>query len=165
MKTKTLLIVGALFGALWSIVPIIYSGLIRSAEDTVTAVVAGCMTGAILSWVIVKALSPRVRIIWIIVTGALSLPVGAFLFGLTISYIQLGYQKTTGTSLRLVEHQFAPIDLGLAYAIFGSLAFGFVLIPLAIVTTFLLMWIIKKIGQQSGSPYSSPAAGSVYSDL
>ncbi len=143
---------GVFSGLLWSSPPIYYSN--RSREVLVIYAIAGIITGLLVSFALCKPLS-RSNGWGTFFLGILALPLGAFCFGTSAGVVDLlvGYSDTSITSVgySLV----APLYVGVFYAymtIFASFVsyFGFISIPSALFTTYLLRLIVlqKKSPQE-----------------
>jgi hypothetical protein len=143
MKTafKTVLF-GATAGALWSAVPGTLSELFRSTGETLSVIATGVITGVLVSlivWSVFLVLGGRGTLL----LGVISLPLGAFLFGILISAVHVVIKMATGTAYRFAQYNFDPLNAGLNYAL-GSLLSVFVLglLPLAVFTTWCLQTVI-----------------------
>jgi len=142
---------GFVSGLLWSIVPAFLSEIYKPFGQMVTVCLSGIICGIIVSYILSGLLR---NLGWkgSLVAGMLSLPLGAFVFGITISSIQLIVRSITGIAYRFVEHGFTPLQNGLEYAFVSSVSvFAIALFPMAILTTFML----KKV---CGSAQPSAAA-------
>ena len=145
-RIKTVLLSGALYGAVWSLAPGCLSELLSMPGEAAIVILSGAMTGMIMSAALVPVLARCKR--WQAVgLGVLSLPLGAGLFGFVISCIQWVVMKPTGTDYRFVMqiveqpgYIFDPLQTAKHYVLYATLsAFGIVFIPLAIFTT-LHLW-------------------------
>jgi hypothetical protein len=75
--------------------------------------------------------------------GIVALPVGAFVFGVTISVVQLLAQAVFGGHYRTLSDGFEPIQSGFALAIASTLSyFGPLLVPVAMWTTWQLKIVV-----------------------
>jgi hypothetical protein len=129
---------GVVSGLIWSVIPGLLSELFRSTGETVTVLVSGILTGALTSFAL-RAPLAKCRRQTAILLGLLSLPFGAFAFGVLTSLVQWVVRELTGTSYRFVAHDFSPFHTGISYAVLSAVSiFAFVLFPLAVLTTFLL---------------------------
>jgi hypothetical protein len=144
-RIKTFLMLGSLYGAVWSLVPGYLSELLSMPGEAATVILSGAMTGIIVSAALVPVLARCKR--WqAIGLGVLALPVGAWLFGFVISCIHWVVMKVTGMHYRFVMqiveppgYIFNPLQTAKLYALYATLsAFGIVFIPLAIFTTLHL---------------------------
>jgi len=134
---KGVLIFGIVAGSVWSFVPGTLGELFITAGQTATVVFSEALTGVFVSWLLALAL-PRVSRSERIVLGLFSLPVGAFSFGVIISFIHLAVEALFGISYRFVAHEFMPIHSGFSYAAYSTLWYPvFVLLPLALFTSWL----------------------------
>jgi hypothetical protein len=125
-------------GLIWSLVPGALSELFRSPGETATVVVSGVLSGILTSFALAAPLA-RFGRGPVILFGALSLPLGAFAFGVLLSLVQWLVREFSGTGYRFVAHEFASLTAGIQYAVSSVISvFAFVLFPLAVLTTFLL---------------------------
>ncbi len=147
---KRTILFGTVSGLMWSIVPLTVSELWSSVGQTVSVLVAGSVTGVCVSLIICQ---PLCRINSKVVhLGFYSLPLGGFLFGVIVSFTQLGAKLLTGASYRYLEHGFHPFLTGAQWALCSVFsAFGFVLVPLAVGTTYLLRNIVCRNRSTIGS--------------
>lgn len=146
MRTTKAILFGGIIGFFWAFVPIYLSELNRDVGESVSVIVSGVLTGMIVSGLL-SIILVRNQPVLTLMAGMASLPLGAFVFGVVASFIHLIIQDVTGTSYRFVENEFAPVRLGLQYAVFGSITiFGLMLFPLAIFTTFILEMFINTKG-------------------
>ena len=133
---------GILSGVIWSAVPGTLSELFRSPGETATVIVAGGLAGVLVSLALKPVLARfgRWAALWL---GILSLPFGAFAFGVFISLVQWLVREFTGVAYRFVEQRFNPFQAGAEYAVFSVISvFAIILFPLAVLTTFLLRAVI-----------------------
>lgn len=139
MKTFTRLsTLGASSGLAWGVVPLTLSELGNSAGETASVLFAGAITGVAVTLLLAWPLHRAGR--WpAIALGVLSLPLGAFLFGVIASWVHYGVASWSGVAFRFVQYRFEPLQVGQDYALFASLSwFAIALIPLAVATTILL---------------------------
>lgn len=143
---RRLLIFGLGYGAIWSLVPGALSDLLRSPLQAATVLGAGMMTGIVVTLALALVLK-RANVWQAAVLGILSLPIGAWLFGLLISCVHWMILQVSGVHLRFVTeieevpgYLWAPFDAAFQYAFFSSFTvFAIALLPLAILTT-LHLW-------------------------
>jgi hypothetical protein len=148
---KRTILFGTVSGLMWAIVPLTLSELWSSVGQTVSVFIAGAFTGISVSLVLSQPVC-RIDRKLVVVLGFMSLPLGAFLFGVIVSFTHLGARLLTGASYRFVEYGFDPFRAGAEYAVFSVLSvFGFVLVPLAVATTYLLRNIVCRNRPTSGS--------------
>lgn len=136
---------GSVYGALWSFAPGVLSELLRQPGEAATVVLSGILTGVVVTFSLATLL-PRCQrpVAWLL--GAMSLPLGAGIFGLVISWIHWIVMKLTGTHYRFVMeiveppgYVFGPLQAARDYAIYSTLSvFALLFIPLAILTTLHL---------------------------
>ncbi len=140
---------GAASGLVWSLVPLVLSELYQSAGEIVSVLSAGTLTGITVTLILAGPLSLSRRRTAVMV-GAASLPLGAFLFGVIVSWVHLGLWHWSGTTYRFVEHRFDPLEAGWTYLVSLSWIpwFAAILFPLAVVTTILLHHSIHRIQHQ-----------------
>lgn len=154
------LLFGAVAGALWAQLPMLTlkeSGP-YSFFELVFTLFAGALTGVTVTLV----LGPLVRRkpLWAaILFGILALPLGAFLYGITFTLVEMAIELYQGT-LHLRSsgggYYFGPIERGLIF-IYGSCATVLALLyfPLSASTT-LLLW---KLNRKSDVPAAQKLAG------
>jgi hypothetical protein len=142
---------GVAAGFIWAFVPGTLSELFQSNGETLAVLVAGAIAGVVTSVTLSKVVgkSPKLATFCL---GLLSLPFGAFLFGVSISVSHLTANVVTGINYRFLEHGFHPVQIGLQYAfysIFSAVVLG--LLPLAVFTTFLLRAVVCwRVRSESG---------------
>jgi hypothetical protein len=142
------IVFGTTAGAFWSVVPGGLSELFDSLGESISVVISGMLTGILVSAVLFRPLQ-HVRITGTLFLGFLSLPVGAFVFGVIISIVQLLINILTGISYRFIEYGFKPLHVGIDYAGFSIVSiFALALIPLAIFTTTCLKWSLPVSKRQ-----------------
>jgi hypothetical protein len=154
---------GFISGLIWSIVPGLISGLfVYSLDETVTVFASGALAGLLVSFAL-GTLLMRSNFGSTLAFGLLSLPLGAFAFGVFVSLVQWIAREFTGVPYRFVADGFSPFETGFDYAVYSLFSsFAFFLIPLAILTTFILRAVIRSGGgeiineerrAQSDAPY------------
>jgi hypothetical protein len=135
---------GLCSGAIWSLVPGFLSEILRPGGQALTVIAAGIVTGMILALLLAF---PLLKTGWVYGAwlGLLSLPLGAFTFGVSISVVQYLLFNMTGIAYRFVNPRFAPMSAGADYAL-GSLLpyFAIVLLPCAVLTTLCLQRTLRK---------------------
>ena len=140
--TSRVLLFGFVSGLIWSVVPGALSEMFRSPGETITVAASGALTGVFVSLVF-RALLTKIDLWGAIAIGILSLPLGAFAFGVLISLVQWMVLRATGISYRFVANGFNPFQSGFEYAVLSVISvLAFILFPLAIVTTLLLRVVI-----------------------
>jgi hypothetical protein len=149
MKTRwRILIFGMISGLLWSLVPGTLGELFASPGETLTVLGAGVLTGVGVSFLLYLPLARLGRkdpVRSVLIAGILSLPAGAFLFGVVVSSLQLLVHMVTGAKYPFVKYGFEPVETGFFYALLSVASF-FVLgcLPLAIFTTWLFHRLVVK---------------------
>jgi hypothetical protein len=124
--TKKAIVFGIISGLLWSLIAGSLVDLFNSATKTVFVLFAGALTGAVVS-LILKAPLIRFSWGWTFIGGFISLPLGAFIFGNIMFFGGLGEFN------------------GAEFAVLSVISlFAIILIPLAIITTFILGVIIRS---------------------
>ena len=106
---------------------------------------AGAITGVLVACVLAPALA-RSRLWQAVLLGVVSLPLGAGLFGIIISWVHWIVMQTTGVHYRFVMevveppgYVFGPLKAGREYAFYSTFsAFAFLFVPLALLTTLHL---------------------------
>ncbi len=135
---------GVASGVIWSLVPSTLSELFRSPGETATVIVSGILSGILTSFALAAPLA-RFGHGAAILFGTLSLPLGAFTFGVLLSLVQWLVRDFSGTAYQFVAYGFAPLTVGAQYAVLSVISvFAFVLFPLAVLTTFLLRRVIHS---------------------
>jgi hypothetical protein len=135
----------------WSLAPGFLSELLRNVGEATSVVIAGAVAGAAVTLLLSPFLT---RFKWwgAVLLGVASLPLGAGLFGITVSWIHWIVMRTTGIHYRFVMavveppgYVFGPLKAGRDYALYSTFsAFALVLLPLAILTTLHLRWSIIR---------------------
>jgi hypothetical protein len=139
MSIKTRVITfGIISGLLWSVIAFGF-GLFDSTKEFVLASPAGILTGLAVSFILKIPLTKFGRW-WTFIFGLISLPLGAFIFGIIFSLLTLsewlnGSQYGIFNAV-LIGGGFALISVANLCAIY--------LFPLAIITTFLLRIVIHS---------------------
>jgi hypothetical protein len=137
MKTPLkVLTFGVVSGCVWSVVANVTVGAFGGTSDAIAKVVSGVLAGVLISLALgvpLKRFGKRATIL----LGALSLPLGAFLYGFIFSIVGwrfLGYEPTS------------PLWDGYACAAMSVVSnFAIVFFALAIFTTFLLGRVIVPV--------------------
>jgi hypothetical protein len=144
MKTTTQnILFGTFAGMLWSLVPGTLSELFTSFGQGVSVILCGALTGMIVTFTVRRLLDGNSKGFGIFV-GVLSLPYGAFLFGLIISFAHALIAAIGGPKYRFIEYRFEPFEARLSYALYSSISiFAIVLFPAAIFTTLR----VQKLNQ------------------
>jgi len=137
---------GATSGVVWSLAPVVLSELLRPPGQMFSVLAAGILTGVVVTLLLAWPLK------WCrgwsaAISGAASLPLGAFLFGIIVSWVHYGLAQWPGVQYRFVQYRFAPLDTGMGYAL-GVFAFfpwiTVVLMPLAIGTTLMQYYFVIR---------------------
>ncbi len=142
-----IILFGVVSGLVWSLIPGTLSELWYSRGQTLTILLSGIVSGVLVSVLLAK---PLRTVDWKLVPffGLISLPLGGFFFGFTLSFVQLAAKSFTGASYRFVDYGFKPLETGGVYAIGGFYwFFPLILIPLAIITT----WSLRKVIQRTST--------------
>ena len=140
---KKTILYGSIIGAIWGVFPMTLSELMSTSGEAYSVIAAGALTGLIVSLGL-RAILPVKQKWKKIALGFLTLPVGAFVFGVIISYLHLAIERTTGLSYRFIAYEFEPVDTGLFYALLGTISlFSIAFIPLAIASTIGLNKLIE----------------------
>lgn len=137
-------IFGALSGLIWSIVAGFISGLFKSRSEVITVLVAGVLTGILVSFVLSRPLRRLSRwgSLWL---GILALPLGAFCFGVVISFVHLAASHITGVEHVFTQSPVAPLTRGISFAVLSVVSiFAVVLFPLSVFTTFVFREFILR---------------------
>jgi MFS family permease len=142
---------GAVYGALWSLVPGVLSELLWHPGQAASVVASGIITGVIVTC-LVSPLLAAARWWQIVILGMASLPLGASLFGLIVSSMHWLIFKATGVQLRFVMqtveppgYLFDPLDVAFDYSLHSTMTvFAIGLLPLAVFTTLHLFRQIDR---------------------
>ena len=135
---------GVISGLLWSLIAGVLGELFRSPGESATVIVSGVLSGTLIALALVAPLARFSRGTTILF-GVLSLPLGAFVFGVLLSLVQWLVREFGGTAYWYVAHGFAPFTVGVEYAVVSVISvFSFVFFPLAVITTFLLRRVIHS---------------------
>jgi hypothetical protein len=142
---------GILAGSGWSWAPGILNQLLQDQGEALTVLASGMATGVVVSLLLYRPLL-RVSLGGAALLGAVSLPLGAFVFAVTISVVHLLAQAVTGESYRFAEGGFEPILNGVRYAqysvLYGlipHLGWGRLLFPMAVLTTLCLQRTVSPL--------------------
>ncbi|HZM01381.1 MAG TPA: hypothetical protein VFC44_00020 [Candidatus Saccharimonadales bacterium] len=133
-----ILLFGVSVGLLWSLAP---GGLSLAFEVSgiPTVLIASGLSGVAVSFALYKPLMKAGRV-GAFFLGIIALPVGAFCFGLWDPVI---YFITHGVSMAPSDGSLMPLTLGVQYAVFSVITgYAELLIPLALLTTFILRAVI-----------------------
>lgn len=157
-RTKITLAWGVAYGAVWSLAPGFLSELLRNTGEAVTVVLAGAVTGAVVTLLLAPFLT---RFKWwgAVLLGVVSLPLGAGLFGIIVSWIHWIVMRTTGIHYRFVMevveppgYVFGPLKAGRDYALYSTCsAFALLFIPLALLTTLHLRRMLLRPNSKTKS--------------
>jgi hypothetical protein len=138
---------GASCGLPWSLAPGGLGDRFRTVPEVVAVLVASIITGVLVSFTLSKPLMKFNRE-YTVLLGILSLPIGAFCFGVCISFTSLIVRHITGESFP-GDEKFMPLTEGATYALLSVLSlFAVILFPLAVLTTFLLRSVIRHNPRQ-----------------
>jgi hypothetical protein len=130
---------GVVSGLVWSAMPGLLTGLFfNSVSETLTVLLAAVVTGAVISFALKQVLA-RTGFWGCFGLGLLSLPVGAFTFGILASLVEI----LTGDFSITNDFGGSPFMVGYFYALYSVISvLVVVFIPLAILTTFLLRRVV-----------------------
>jgi hypothetical protein len=141
--TAKIITFGIVSGLIWSVIA---TGpeLLNSVKDFILVLSAGTLTGLAVSLILKVPLTKFGRW-WTLVFGLISLPLGAFIFGIVFSILNLsewlnGSQYGIFNAV-LIGGDFALISVANLCAVY--------LFPLAIITTFLLRIVIHSARKHS----------------
>ena len=143
--TRRVIIFGIVSGLIWSVIPGVLTELFQSGREAIEVTTAGLLTGIIISLVLkwpLKKFGKRTTLMM----GLLSLPLGAFVFGLIFSVLHPSGGFNAG------QHGFSDaLQVAIEYAICSVISlFAIFLLPLAVLTTFALRRVIHT-GSQSAN--------------
>ena len=142
--TSRVITFGVASGLVWSVIADGLSGL-SEFRTVVTVFISGILTGVLVSLALKSPLQIYGR--WSgFVFGTLSLPVGAFIFGVIVSCVQLLASKITGSGdFPFIGPNSDPIQTGMMYALLSVVSlFTVGLLPLAVLTAFILRAVIHE---------------------
>lgn len=135
---------GLCFGAAWSLIPGRLSEILLPVGQGLTVIVAGMLTGLAVSFLLSIPLL-KTGSGTAILLGIVSLPLGAFVFGIVVSLVQLLVLYATGHAYRFVGLRFSPLSIGIQYALGTFIPyFAAFLFPLAISSTCYLQHVLKS---------------------
>ncbi|HZM03204.1 MAG TPA: hypothetical protein VFC44_09285 [Candidatus Saccharimonadales bacterium] len=136
-----ILLFGASAGLLWSLGGGLAEGSLMAGPTGL--LVASGLSGVVVSFALSRPLMKRGRLS-VFFLGVVSLPIGAFCFGVFESLICLAIpQGHPEAIVAWGDARFLPLTLGAEYAVFSVIsAFAVFLIPLSILTTFVLRAVI-----------------------
>lgn len=128
------LVFGVVSGLIWSLVPGTLNNLFTSPKEITMVIVSGLVSGVITSFALRSPVS-EARNLMTVIAGVIALPLGAFVFGFLLSFLQWIF----------FAQPFTPFALGFQYALFSMISiFAIVLWPLSILTTFLLKAVLNS---------------------
>ena len=135
--TAKVITFGIVSGLTWSVIPGSLNDLFQSSEESIQVVIAGLLTGVIVSLALKSPLKKFTKG-WALIIGLLSLPFGAFIFGSIFSIIHSSDWSNA-------------FQVGAEYAVISVISlFAVILFPLAVLTTFILRAIICSDEKQAG---------------
>jgi hypothetical protein len=145
MSTRAKVIMfGIVSGLIWSVVPGGLNDLFRSKES-ILVFIAGAVTGLAVSLALKVPLTKFGRW-WTLLLGLVSLPLGAFIFGVVFSLLNVS-DWLNGSQYGI----FNSILIGGYYALLSVISiFAIVLFPLAVLTTFTLRAVIHSGEKHTG---------------
>lgn len=137
---------GTVSGLIWSVIAgSCTTGAFQSVDATATMLLSGILIGVIVSSALAAPLARSGRS-GMVCLGLLSLPLGAFLWGVCSALVQW----FKGWSYADVK----PLESGLACAFMSVMSLlAIVFVPLAILTTYLLWRLVRKHSHQPNSTY------------
>ena len=131
---------GIISGLVWSIVGpgILMDSLFNSARETVLVMFTGSLTGVAVS-MLIKGPLIRYGKTRAVILGLVSLPFGAFIYGVISSVFGLsGFDDNLG----IIDN---ALGNGVTYAVLSVISlFGIIFLPLAVLTTFILRVVIRS---------------------
>ena len=138
-STAKVITFGIISGLIWSVVAGGLNGLFDSAKASVLVVLAGALTGLTVSLALKAPLTKFGRW-WTLVIGLVSLPLGAFIFGVVFSILDVS-DWLKGSQYGI----FNAIVIGGYFALLSVISIvAIFLFPLAVFTTFLLRVVIHS---------------------
>ena len=136
--TYRVLAFGALSSVAWSVIPGLLTDLFSSARQSVTILLAGSLTGIAVTLSIRRILDGNSKQFAILI-GCLTLPYGAFLFGIITALLHMAISSVGGPTYQFAQEPVEPFNAAASYAIYSCISiFALILFPLAIITTLLL---------------------------
>jgi hypothetical protein len=140
MKTRTRVCVfGLIAGLVWSVIPGILLEQFKSFSETMVVLASGAITGLLISiglYVPLRKIKSWAGFFFgSLFLGIIALSLGAFLFGVLSSIMETALKGLPS----YFDESFTPFSEGFFLAAMSTISFyGIVLLPLAMVTTFLL---------------------------
>ncbi len=136
------LFLGAISGTVWSLIPGMISNLFDSLEQSVTVLIAGVISGIAICCLI-SVLFKRASWKSSILFSVLCLPLGAFIFGYSISLLQYILADWIGVVLRFNRSGNSSFSSGLelASAVFYP-GLTIVILPLTILNTYACQFLV-----------------------
>jgi hypothetical protein len=136
---------GIVSGTVWALLVGGISNYFDTIGEGFTVFVAGALTGVAISLILAIPVTRCGRGL-IIATGLFSLPLGGFVFGVTLSTTQSVLYHLKGPAYRYVEFGWDPIKAGAEFAVLGMISiFGLVFFPLALTTTYCLRRYLMSV--------------------
>ncbi|MEJ0089616.1 MAG: hypothetical protein WDM80_07730 [Limisphaerales bacterium] len=136
--TVKVIVFGVVNGLLWSLAPGGLNNLFLS-KDAALVCIAGMLTGIAVSLAL-KAPLTRFGRGWALIFGLVSLPLGAFIFGVIFSILDVS-AWLNGSQYGI----FNVFLIGGYYALLSIISiFAIILLPLAVLTTFILRSVIHS---------------------
>lgn len=127
---------GVISGVVWSLAPGILGDWFSDRADIPGTFIAGILAG-VLTAAMLSLLITRFGRTGTLVLGVVSLPVGAFVFGLSLALV-------SRIAPALTSHVH-PWSSAMTYAVLSLISvFAVVLIPLALLTTHLFKKVVRK---------------------
>jgi MFS family permease len=135
-----ILVFGSVSGLLWSAAPGLLADLFSSPADIPATIIAGILSGVVMTAILATVVTRFGRGPTVIF-GLLSLPLGAFVFGFSLSLITRFVPALTSGTREFIE----PWTLGFNYALLSVISFfAMGLFPLALITTLMLRSFIIR---------------------
>jgi hypothetical protein len=144
--TAKVITFGIISGLIWSLIPGGLNELFSSVKESGLVLFAGILTGIGVSLVLKIPLA-RFSRWWTLIIGLISLPLGAFIFGIVFTLLDLVFGDLNGGDYKL----FGAFSVGIEYALVSVISlFAVILFPLAVLTTFILRAIIHSGEKRAG---------------
>ena len=137
-KFSRLAIFGTVSGLIWAGIAAALLNEIASLGEGFTVFVAGVVTGIITTFALIVPLRHSGSS-GTVLLGLAVVPFSAFIYGASLSVVQLIVAGLTGTKYRHVQYGFAPVHLGTELAVLGCISiFALAFFPMAVLNTRML---------------------------
>jgi hypothetical protein len=142
---KRIVAFGFVSGLVWSLAPGMLTDLFSTRADLTATLIASVIAGVVTSAILAPLVAKFGRAV-AVVFGLLSLPLGAFAFGFSLTVINR-FLPIPGGTRALGD----PWDQGFYYALLSVISvFAVGFFPLAVLTTLLLRRFVRGQDDQCG---------------